>query len=132
MKPAIPSRTRNFISHRLASRKPAATAAAVAVPTPLQSTSPSRRPSSAPHAAHCEVTRAEGLTPTPLQSCRHRCSAAVEMPGSTAGCQRLGRRRVRSTPPTSITASLRATPARPAVLRSSSQPCALFLSLHHR
>ena len=103
-------------------RRPHPTAINVSVQSPIIRSS--RRP--------LRSHSSRGPDPNALTSCCHRCSAAVEMPGSTAGCQRLGRRRLRSTPPTSITASLRATPARPAVLRSSSQPCALFLSLHHR
>ena len=64
-KPAIPARTRNSVSHPLALRKLAPATATVDIPAPLQSTFPSSHPSSAPHARPCEVTRAEGLTPTP-------------------------------------------------------------------
>ena len=96
-------------------RRPHPTAINVSVQSPIIRSS--RRP--------LRSHSSRGPDPNALTSCCHRCSAAVEMPGSTAGCQRLGRRRLRSTPPTSITASLRATPARPDVLRSSRHvlPC---------
>ncbi|PUZ74850.1 hypothetical protein GQ55_1G099200 [Panicum hallii var. hallii] len=58
IKSARPARTRNFVSHPLASRKPAAAAVvAVDIPAPPQSTSPSSRQSPPPHAAHGEVAR---------------------------------------------------------------------------